>query len=200
MDRLLHMQRSLKEAMQVAEHQIEERQRAIQTQLKSVQQERKHMGVERRQFEDEQQSIAQQQTDLDVKLAEMSHLRMELGTGAGRLCCQPAQKLNELDFTGDLTLARAPAVEVNGIYFRVVEDGELHFRKQEDGKAIYFQDGFAYGLSNAWYVGDCYRGTGVYWCKSVDENTIPFAGWEVFDNEDFGNPGSYPPPILEIAQ
>mmetsp|Transcript_113079 Transcript_113079/g.365446 ORF Transcript_113079/g.365446 Transcript_113079/m.365446 type:complete len:221 (-) Transcript_113079:197-859(-) len=217
-DQLQHMKLSLKEAMQQAEHGIEERQKAIKTQLKLIHQERALLGAERRQVEDERMSIVQQQTDLDTKLAELGELRLEMAASAPRTggwCC-PAriEKLTELDVTSDMTLVIVSAVEVitvhgagthdvNGMYIKAMSDGqaqgEVYFRKSDGGKALYYMEGAAYGLPSAWYIADVHRGQGMYFRTHPDEYSVPLGAWQVFDTEDFSNPGSHPPPFLEVG-
>mmetsp|Transcript_14515 Transcript_14515/g.36800 ORF Transcript_14515/g.36800 Transcript_14515/m.36800 type:complete len:215 (+) Transcript_14515:68-712(+) len=212
MDPLTDLKNRLKQCMAETEKEIEDRQRSIATQLKSVQNDRNQLGVERRQLEDERNSIEIQQSDLDTKLAELSSLRMELGvpqTKKGWCCGAKNEKLNELDVTGTLTLARVDAVDaikvygggsedVNGTYFKVVSGGDVYFRKSDSDKALYYQNGAGFGLPDAWYISDCYRGAGLYFCRSSDERVVPFAGWEIFEDENFGNPGIHPPPLLEV--
>jgi len=212
MDPLIDLKNRLKQAMLETEREIEDRQKAIKSQLKTVQKEKSKISAERQHLDDERLSIEHQQADLDSKLAELSSLRTEFVPPKRGWCCSAkSEKLNELDVTGDMTLARVDALEalkaygagsddVNGMYFKVHDqDGEMYFRKADDGKCIYYYIGAGFGLPDAWYIADVYRGAAMYWCRSADDRTVPFAGWEIFDNENFSNPGIHPPPLLEVG-
>mmetsp|Transcript_10847 Transcript_10847/g.31359 ORF Transcript_10847/g.31359 Transcript_10847/m.31359 type:complete len:238 (-) Transcript_10847:93-806(-) len=213
---LLFLEQRFHEACMIALQSIEGRQAAIDVRLQSVVKQREDLHLDREELDREAETLDLQQRDLDEKLASLASQRATVASAKPKqcrdwFCCAKPDRGSE--FVQDQTIARVDAVstlkvygagseDVNGSYIKTQDcNGDTYFFKTDEGpsgKALYFSDGQKYGMPAAWYLADNYRGLGIYQCLHEQEETLPFAGWEIFDVEDFSNPGYYPPPLVEV--
>jgi len=204
----------LSRACRAAMEEIEDRQARIRVHLEQVAEERLELGAARHELNHESHTLGRQEGELNEKLAELASLRVSIAGSSGRWCCCSRPERNgELDLGGDHVMARASAVhvihikgagshELNGSYVRMQDDSiasmwVFKMGHGPDSKMLYFSDGRHEGLPPAWYIADHAR-RGIYWRKHTEEETLPFAGWEVFDSSADAHAGRWPPPLLEV--